>query len=81
MIGIQILINDTYKMYNMYNIPIYRFGQCLCIHIYFFSADELDSFINEIANSGKCECSQCSGQDGFNISVALVPVINSVGYV
>ncbi|XP_071126041.1 uncharacterized protein [Mytilus edulis] len=43
-------------------------------------ADELDSFINEIANSGKCECSQCSGQDGFNISVALVPVINSVGF-
>ncbi|CAC5369055.1 unnamed protein product [Mytilus coruscus] len=45
-------------------------------------ADELDSFINEIANSGKsgkCQCSQCSGQDGFNISVALVPSINSAG--
>lgn len=49
--------------------------------IYTFSADELDSFINEIAKSGKCECSQCSGQDGFNISVALIPSINSVGYV
>lgn len=35
-------------------------------------ADILDSKIVEIASSGKCGCSECNKDDGFNISVALI---------
>lgn len=73
--------DDTCNKYYTCTISQFTALANISVLIYTFSADELDSFINEIANSGKCECSQCSGQDGFNISVALIPSINSVGYV
>ncbi|CAG2186565.1 unnamed protein product [Mytilus edulis] len=35
-------------------------------------ADELDSIVNTVAESGKCSCQNCTSTDGYNISIALV---------
>ncbi|CAC5367558.1 unnamed protein product [Mytilus coruscus] len=40
-------------------------------------ADELDSIIETVAESGKCSCKNCTSTDGYNIAVALVPSIKA----